>query len=129
MAKDIEIIDHSREVIDAKNAAIARALEAIGQQAVGDVKEKIGEPKVHTWSDKKHPLKRPSVDTGRLRNSITHQVQASEECVIIGTNLEYAEFVEKGTSRSPAYPFLKPGIEENIKTYKEIAKEYLKGTE
>ena len=30
------------------------------------------------------------VDTGRLRNSITHAVSRDEDCAYVGTNVEYA---------------------------------------
>lgn len=42
------------------------------------------------------------VDTGALRNSFTHQV--SEDKVTIGSNLEYAPFVELGTGKHYSPP-------------------------
>lgn len=103
----VKVTSHVKEVIEAKNDAIARALEAIGIQAEGDV-----------------AILAP-VDTGRLRDSITHEVDESEEAVYIGTNVEYAAYQEYGTSRMKAHPFLKPGIMNNLETYKEIAEKYL----
>lgn len=53
------------------------------------------------------------VDTGRLRASITHEVETrgTEEVVgRIGTNVEYAVYQELGTSRHPAHPYLRPGL-------------------
>ena len=105
--KSVEITSHKDEIIRAKNEAIARALEAIGIQAEGDVAELA------------------PVDTGRLRDSITHEVDESEEAVYVGTNVEYAAYQEYGTSRMKAHPFLKPGIMNNLETYKEIAEKYL----
>ena len=103
----VKVTSHVKEVIEAKNDAIARALEAIGIQAEGDVAELA------------------PVDTGRLRDSITHEVDESEEAVYIGTNVEYAAYQEYGTSRMRAHPYLKPGIMNNLETYKEIAEKYL----
>ena len=103
----VKVTSHVKEVIEAKNDAIVRALEAIGIQAEGDVAELA------------------PVDTGRLRDSITHEVDESEEAVYIGTNVEYAAYQEYGTSRMKAHPFLKPGIMNNLETYKEIAEKYL----
>lgn len=103
----VKVTSHVKEVIEAKNDAIARALEAIGIQAEGDVAELA------------------PVDTGRLKDSITHEVDESEEAVYIGTNVEYAAYQEYGTSRMKAHPFLKPGIMNNLETYKEIAEKYL----
>ena len=50
-----------------------------------------------------------------------------EASVYIGTNVEYAPYVELGTSRQDAQPFLKPAIEEYAEKYKEIAEKYIKG--
>jgi len=67
------------------------------------------------------------VDTGRLRNSITHERNDEEGQVQIGSNVEYAPYVEYGTSRMRAQPFLEPAITYNIQEYQDIADEYLKG--
>ena len=48
-------------------------------------------------------------DTGRLRDSINTAVGRDE--VIVGTNVEYAPYVEYGTSRSIAQPFLRPAVD------------------
>jgi hypothetical protein len=49
----------------------------------------------------------------RMRGSITWRpgVDARSAYVDIGTAVVYAPFVELGTSRSPAYPFLRPALE------------------
>ncbi len=53
------------------------------------------------------------VDTGRLSNSITHEmgVDADGPYSDVGTNVEYALFVELGTSRAAAQPYLRPALE------------------
>lgn len=104
---NVKVTSHVKEVIEAKNDAITRALEAIGIQAEGDVAELA------------------PVDTGRLRDSITHEVDESEEAVYVGTNVEYAAYQEYGTSKMKPHPFLKPGIMNNLETYKSIAKQFL----
>lgn len=55
----------------------------------------------------------PNVRTGRLRASITYQIGNDNQSpyVDIGTNVEYAIFVEEGTSRMHARPFLRPALE------------------
>ena len=55
----------------------------------------------------------PNVITGRLRSSITWQLIETPDGLVarIGTNVEYAAFVEKGTDRSAAYPYLKPALQ------------------
>ena len=62
--------------------------------------------------------------TGRLRNSISHGVV--EDKVIIGTNLEYAPYVELGTYRMPSRPFLRNGISNYRDEYKRIIEDGLK---
>ena len=55
---------------------------------------------------------RVPVDTGRLRNSIAHEVDANGLNATIGTNLEYAPYVEFGTQRMRERPYLFPALEE-----------------
>jgi HK97 gp10 family phage protein len=56
------------------------------------------------------------VDTGRLRSSISSQLDISEgvPAVVIGTDVEYAIYVELGTSRMAARPFLRSSVTEVI---------------
>lgn len=50
------------------------------------------------------------VDTGRLRNSISSELRTENDNLvgIVGTDVEYAPFVEFGTVRMDAQPFLIP---------------------
>lgn len=93
-----------------------------------------------------------AVDTGRLRASISFVTaegqsgasgvaakggaskggdklsgKAPEKSVIVGSNVEYASYVELGTSRMNARPFLRNGIENTRDEMKEIAEGILKG--
>lgn len=104
---DTSIESHASEVLDAMKTAKQAALEAIGLQAEGYAQ-----------------LLAP-VDTGRLRNSITHQV-IDEESVAIGTNVEYAIYQELGTSKMKAQPYLRPAVVEHIDEYKEISEQAMK---
>lgn len=58
------------------------------------------------------------VDTGNLRNSIAHEVEKKEARV--GTNVEYAPFVELGTVKMAAQPYLNPALEANKGNIKKI---------
>lgn len=111
-AKDIEdmriVADHTREVLEAMDAAIGRALEAIGIEAEGDAKELC------------------PVDTGRLRNSITHTIDADDNTAVIGTNVEYAIPVHEGTSKRKGNPFLLNAVNQNADKYRKIAEAALK---
>ena len=92
---------------NATTEAISAALEAIGMQAESYAK-----------------LACP-VDTGNLRNSITHQ-QADEMTEAIGTNVEYAAYVEMGTSRMEARPYLGPALTEHVDEYKRMVEQFLR---
>ena len=67
------------------------------------------------------------VDTGRLRNSITHQVSIGEKAVYVGTNVEYAAYVEMGTQHMKPQPYLKPAAEGHLAEYKAMAETVLRG--
>lgn len=54
---------------------------------------------------------RVPVDTGRLRNSIAHEIDEDGLNATIGTNVEYGVFVEFGTRRKAERPFLFPALE------------------
>ncbi len=61
------------------------------------------------------------VDTGTLRRSITHEFP-DKHTAIVGTNIEYGEFIELGTSKMPAQPYLRPALAKNIKVIKRLLK-------
>ena len=69
----VDYKDNSEQILSALEKGIKNGLEAIGLTA-------------ETYAKKETP-----VDTGRLRNSISHETD--EEAVYIGTNVEYAAFV------------------------------------
>lgn len=104
---DVKITDNSAEVLKALPEQIERALLAIGLAAESYAKENC------------------PVDTGRLRNSITHEVRTDEKAVYIGSNVEYAAFVELGTSKMRARPYLTPAATQHGDEYKGILKDSL----
>ena len=63
------------------------------------------------------------VDSGTLLRSITSQVIGSHHTVQIGTNVHYAEYLNNGTTKMPARPFIgiskraQEGINQAIKQY------------
>jgi len=79
------------------------AHEAIGKYVVGEAQV------------------RAPVDTGRLKNSIDSEAEVKQ--VTIGTNVEYAPYVELGTRRMQAKPFLEPAVKDNWGNIENIAKE------
>lgn len=59
--------------------------------------------------------RRSPVDTGNLKKSITKEVEKEQDEIVgrIGTNVEYAGYVEYGTKRQAAQPYLRPALLEN----------------
>ena len=108
---NIEYRDNSDLIVDALEKAINNGLTAIGMTAEG------------------HAKRQTPVDTGRLRNSITHAVKAEEKAVYIGTNVEYAPFVELGTVKMRERPFLKPAATEHTEEYQRIMAASIKSAE
>lgn len=130
---NIEITDNSGLVKEEMQAAVLRALEKCGLTAEAYAK-----------------LKCP-VDTVNLRNSITHKIQANEPAAYIGTDNEYAAYVELGTGKyypggrptpwvyqdakgnwhlthgQRAQPFLKPAVADHAEQYRKIIKNELEG--
>ena len=129
----IEITDNSGKVKEELEAAVLRALEKCGLTAEGYAKQLC------------------PVDTGNLRNSITHQVDEGEPAVYIGSDSEYAIYVELGTGKyvpggrptpwvyqdakgnwhlthgQRAQPYIKPAVADHVSTYKTIIQDELKG--
>jgi HK97 gp10 family phage protein len=65
------------------------------------------------------------VDTGRLRSSIASDIQGVTATV--GTNVEYAVYIELGTRFQPARPFLYPAAEAERQLFVQRLKAALAG--
>ena len=105
---DIKFTDNSKEVSEKIKKALLRWLETCGLVAEGYAK------------------KLAPVDTGNLRNSITHQVDDGEPAAYIGTNVEYAPYQELGTIHIKAQPFLKPSVADHANEFRKIFENELK---
>lgn len=130
----IDLTDNSDKVLAEFEAACLRALEECGLTA--------------EWYAKKLV----PVDTGNLRNSISHAVDSGEMAAYIGTPSEYAVYVEMGTGKyatggggrptpwvyqdakgnwhwtegNKARPFIKPSVADHAQTYRHIIEDELK---
>ena len=103
----IDLLNLTDDVIRELRLAIHRALVKIGLVVVGYAKRLC------------------PVRTGRLRNSITFFTD--DDTVITGTNVEYAQCVEEGTSEQKAQPYLRPAVENHLDKYQAIVEDELKG--
>lgn len=128
----VKFIDNSDEIKAAMQASALRALEKCGLTAEGYAKKLC------------------PVDTGNLRNSISHAVDPGEPAAYVGTNSEYGAYVELGTGKyveggrptpwvyqdekgnwhrthgQPAKPFIKPAVAGHQQTYINIIRKELK---
>jgi len=68
------------------------------------------------------------VDTGTLRRSITYEMDG-EDAAEVGTNVEYASYVEFGTSKMKPIPFLTPAFEANREGVVSVIKQAMKRAE
>jgi HK97 gp10 family phage protein len=89
---------------------ITQGLEMAGQYVENTAKENITEM--------------GAVETGTLKNSITHNVE--DKAVEIGTNVEYASYVHDGTSKMEGRPFLQNAVDEHMT---EIGEYFKRGAE
>lgn len=98
--------DNSKAVLDALQRAKKRGLEAIGLTAEG------------------HAKKNTPVDTGRLRNSVSHATD--DEATYVGTNVEYAPYVELGAQGRKGVHMLQRAATEHTDEYKRLMEESMK---
>lgn len=98
--------DNSDEVLAAFESAKKRGLETIGLTAEG------------------HAKKITPVDTGRLRNSISHATD--DEAAYIGTNVEYAPYVEIGARGRKGVHMLQRAATEHTDEYKRLMEDSMK---
>ena len=99
--------DNTDEVLSALEKAKKRGLEAIGLAAEGHAK------KYET-----------AVDTGRLRNSISHATD--DEAAYIGTNVEYAPYIELGARGRDGLHFLQKAASNHTAEYKKLMEDSMK---
>ena len=102
----VDYKDYSKEVLAALEKGIKNGLEAIGLTA-------------ETYAKKETP-----VDTGRLRNSISYAVDG--EAAYIGTNVEYAPYLELGTKKIAAHHYLKRAVTDHKDEYKKLTAQAIK---
>ena len=109
MNANIHLEDHSDDVKRAMYASLRVGLEKAAMQAENYAKLELeNDPR--------------RIDTGRLRNSISHTV-ANDTTAYVGTNVEYAIYVHEGTDRMRPNRFLRNAVERNQNELRKIIKE------
>jgi len=110
--------DFSKQVADNITNDAAEEIERLCLICEREAKTSMkGGGKPHTPS---RPGKPPHVDTGRLRASITYEIDRSLFSIIgrVGTNVEYGRYLELGTSRMSPRPWLRPALKRTLKQAK-----------
>lgn len=76
---------------------------------------------------RRYPVKNPKAPlTGELRRSISYKLVDDGLTGIVGATKEYAPYVEFGTRKMRAQPFLKPALDKVEPKFKERVKNALK---
>lgn len=104
---EVEFKSNKDEVLSAFQQKVKLALDLIGEAAEGHAKENC------------------PVDTGRLRNSISHE--SVDDTAYVGTNVEYALWVEVKdvNHKSGQAHFLRDGVAQHGDEFETIAKAVL----
>lgn len=136
---NVQITDNSSLVLDELERKAPIILESWGLNAERHAKRDEITPKVYDIPQS------PSYQrTGRLRGSITYALKGKhsipdapatgadgvtdtpdEYTVVVGTNVEYAPYVELGTSKMRPRPFIEPSVANYIDEYKKLLHYYL----
>ena len=145
---DIKFTDNSKEVLEAMQQAAVRALEKCGLTAEGYAKKlaPVGTPEstgipgyiggllrgsiTHALSGEQPAISTYQDNAGTRRGSYSgtapEEIDSNKSAVYIGTNVEYSSYVELGTIKMDAQPFLKPAVADHANTYRKIIEKELK---
>lgn len=130
---EITIEDNSGKVLQELESKMPEILNALGNEMYKSVYNFMTEDKV--------------VDTGRLRGSISYSTPYNDysnptianksndfirgakekDTVVIGSNVEYASYVNSGTSKQRARKFLETGIYRSLPRLSGVTEKILKG--
>ena len=103
-----KVIWYGAKVIQKINKTNKRIINKACLMVERDAKKSIGQV-----SAPSPPGHAPAAPTGRLRSSITHEIEGTTGRV--GTNVEYARYLELGTEKMSPRPFLRPALHANEK--------------
>jgi hypothetical protein len=128
ISASVTLKSNKKEVLQAAQESIDRGLMACGMEAV-------------TLTHRDKDNNGTPVDTGRLRNSIAWAVAdksggggdgtggesdpmatPQKSTLVIGTNVEYAKYIEEGTYNRKAYHMLRNALADGADRYEKIIK-------
>lgn len=117
---EVNLTNNMDRIMKALGNQLGQAMIAVGLTAESNAKHEITRAVYDTPESKSGYVR-----TGRLMNSISWAVDEDTGDVYIGSNVEYAPYVELGTSKMAARPFLKPAAENYTSQYMELVRDAL----
>lgn len=115
----MKFTSHKQEFLDDFNRKLDTAMELVAEQGESNAQDEATKLIYDT------PPSPHYVRTGALRDSIGHAYDHSTKTAYIGTNLEYAPYVEFGTPKMKARPFLLNAANNYTKEYEALLKDAL----
>ncbi len=115
------MIWHGKAVNIRVKAGMQKNLTAAAIFVVRKVKQSLaqaGPTKTRPGTPASSPGEPPHRRTGTLARSITHEIHGASARV--GTNVKYGKFLETGTSKMAARPYLRPAVIKNRRAIKKI---------
>ena len=95
------------------SAGVRSNLEQLGTEMVEAMEQAMYESGKHMQEEAKRVV---PVRTGRLRDSI--QSRSDATTAIVGTDVPYGKYVELGTRKMAAQPYLHPAAEKSAEFFK-----------
>ena len=130
---DVKIEDNSQEVLNELDNKMPEILDALGNELYKSIYQFMTDDKI--------------VDTGRLRGSISYSTPFNDysnltlankpedairgvkqkDTVVYGSNVEYASYVNSGSSKQRARKFIENGTNRAVPQMKKVVETILKG--
>jgi len=116
---DVIFRGHFPAVKQAIKTAINVGMEAVAQTAEANAISEVTDLVYDAPPSPRY------VRTGDLRKSITHEYDPSSQTASVGADIEYAPYVEYGTSRMKARPFMANTVQKYQNEYLTVLRDAL----
>lgn len=103
---ETNMTDNIDEVLEALAEKKQTSLEEVGQIAVNDARNNT------------------PVDTGNLRNSMMYSIDNG--AVAVGSNVDYAVYVEEGTRKQKAHHMVRNAMQDNISEFRTLIEQNMR---